>query len=414
MGARRGVGARKSSRVSAPPDAPIRVLQVIAGLDPAIGGPPVSAIQTSLALREQGLINEFAFVFDAPKPGVLQNVALLREAGIAVYGFPIGRLPGPLGPRWGFSPRLAWWLVRSARRYDVLHMHGAWTFTTFVGLLSARLSRRVAVLSTHESLTDFDRAKSSWLGRLVKRVLRRFYLSTFGVVVVSSALEQRDSGDPGGRRSVVIPHAVPRFAHAARVATHLRGPLAVGFLGRLHPKKNLDVVIESVARQDDNVTLRVAGDGPERDRLLRLARDLRVDERTTWVGFVQADDKAEFLHSIDVLVMPSAYECFGVAAVEALAAGVPVIVSPTVGVANVIRQHACGLVVDPDVESVADALTQLAHDPALLERLRQTATATVDAEFSSERHGQRLHNEYLRLLRRPLAHVTAPAVGEMP
>jgi glycosyltransferase involved in cell wall biosynthesis len=291
-------------------------------------------------------------------------------------------------------------------------MNGAWTFTTVVGLLSARLARRGCVLSTHESLTDFDRAKSPVLERLVKRVLRPFYLSTFGAVVMSSALEQRDSGDPDGRRSVVIPHTVRRVAGATRVTTRPPGrPLEVGFLGRLHPKKNLDVVIEALARLDDKVVLRVAGDGPERGRLLQLARDIRVDEQITWVGFVQAHEKTEFLRTIDVLVMPSAYECFGVSAIEALGAGVPVIVSPTTGVADVIRLHGCGFVVDPDVKSVTEALARVSRDRALLKSLGQKATATVEAEFSSERHGKRLHDEYLRLLRRPLAHVNARAVG---
>ncbi len=411
MGARRGGGGRKGSRVSAPPEMPICVLQMIAGLDPTLGGPSVTAIQTSLALRERGLANEFAFVSDVPNPGVLQNIALLREAEIAVRGFPMGWSPGRAGPRWGFSLSFAWWLVRNTRRFDILHMHGAWSFPTLFGLLCARLSRRVAVLSTHESLTDFDRAKSSWRGRLVKRALRRFYLSAFGIVVVSSELELRDSGDPVARRSVVIPHAVPRLAPADRAVARAPGPIVVGFLGRLHPKKNLDVLIESVARLDD-VRLRVGGDGPERERLLRYARDMGVDGRITWVGFVEAGEKPAFLHSIDVLAMPSAYECFGVSAVEALGAGVPVIVSPNVGVADFVRRHRCGLVVDPDVESVTSALSRLARDRTVLERWGAAAPAMVDSEFSRERHGGRLHEEYLRLLRRPASALPAPAAGE--
>ncbi len=395
-------------------DRPLRVLQVSAGLDPTIGGPPVATIQTVLALGEQGLVNELAYVFDVAKTGVVENVAPLRRAGIVMHGFPVTQALG-LGVRWGFSPRFAWWLVRNARRYDVLHMHGAWTFTTLVGLLSARIMRRIAVLSPHESLTDFDRAKSSLLARLVKRTLRRFYLTTFSAVVVASGCEQRDSGDPVGRRSVVIPHAVPLVAQPARVPTSpRRRPLVVGFLGRLHAKKNLDVVIESIARLDDKLSLWVAGDGPERDRLLRLARERRVDERIAWLGFVREHEKPAFLRGIDLLVMPSAYESFGVSAVEALAAGVPVIVSPAVGVADVVRRYGCGLVVDADAASVADALARLAREPALLERLRRTTTAAVEAEFSAESHGRRLRAEYLRLVGRPFPYIAIPRVGDVP
>jgi glycosyltransferase involved in cell wall biosynthesis len=282
-------------------------------------------------------------------------------------------------------------------------------------LLCARLTHRVVVLSTHESLTDFDRAESSLLGRLVKRALRGLYLWGFSTVVVSSSLEQRDSGDPAGRRSIVIPHAVRHLADAPRLSTRRRrAPVAIGFLGRLHPKKNLDIVIESLARLDGNVVLRVAGDGPERDRLLRFARDFQVDQRITWLGFVQTSEKAEFLRSIDVLAMPSAYECFGVAAIEAVGAGIPVIVSSTVGVAEFVDRHKCGLIVNPDVDSLADALTQLVLHPSVLDRLQGAGRAPARAEFSRERHGKRLHAEYLRLLRRPLARATAQPLGEVP
>ena len=111
MGAHRGTHARMRCRVSTPPEMSVRVLQVIAGLDPRAGGPPVSASQMALSLKAQGLNNELAFVFDVMDPNVLLNVSFWA-GGSVVHGFPMGRGVGRAGPRWGYSPRLAWWLGR--------------------------------------------------------------------------------------------------------------------------------------------------------------------------------------------------------------------------------------------------------------------------------------------------------------
>jgi glycosyltransferase involved in cell wall biosynthesis len=388
--------------VTAPLEPPIRVLQVIAGLDPVAGGPPASAVATALALRSRGVLNSLTY---AEVPGrermAAANADVLRAAGVEIHTFPITRVIGTLGLRWGVSPCLAVWLVRNARRFDVLHMHGAWAFTTAAGLAAARLRGRVAVLSTHASLTDFDRSKSGPLVRLVKRTLRRIYLVLFDLVVVSSRLEQRDSGDPLGLHSAIIPHAV---RGVERTATGVRAasPLRVGFLGRLHPTKNFARLIEATASVDRDVTLVVAGDGLSRyaEQLRRLAVDVGIADRVTWLGFIDADAKSDFFGSIDVLAMPSAYESLGVAGIEAMSAGVPLIVSPTVGVADVVERHGAGLVALPNREVLAAAMTKFADDRAFLERAGARARAAA-AEFSLDRHATRLHREYLRLLAGP-------------
>jgi glycosyltransferase involved in cell wall biosynthesis len=385
--------------VSTPAGSPIRVLQVIAGLDPVAGGPPASAVATSLALRGRGVSSSFVYSEVPTCEGVAYaNAELLQAAGVEIHRFPVTRVSGNSGVRWGVSPRLALWLLRNAGQFDVLHMHSAWTFTTAAGLVAAQLHRRVSVLSTHESLTNFDRNKSSLFVRLAKRILRRAYLSLFDLVVVSSQLEQRDSGDPLGRQSAIIPHAVRGIERTARAGGDAL-PLRVGFLGRLHPKKNLALLIEAIASIDSNVVLVVAGDGQRRyaEQLRSLALKVGIADRITWLGFIAADAKGDFLGSIDVLAMPSAYECFGVAAVEAMSAGVPVIVSPTVGVSEVVACHGAGVVALPDRDVLADTIAQFAGDRMLLQHAGSGARAAA-AEFSLELHGARLHREYVRLL----------------
>jgi glycosyltransferase involved in cell wall biosynthesis len=375
---------------------PIRVLQVIPGLDPVAGGPPASAIATSLALRERGLLNSFAYA-DGPGHGATANAELLAAEGIETYRFPISKNTGAPGVRWGISVHLAVWLLRNAHRFDVIHAHGAWTFTTLATLAAARFRRRVAVLSSHESLTDFDRKKSGPLHSRLKQLLRWFFVHSFDVVVVASALEQRDMRDHSARRSVVVPHAI--FGAPFKPRSSADGnELRVGFLGRLHPKKNLEVLIDAVASLPGHVSLHVAGDGPPayRDMLVSRARSRGVDARVRWLGFVGGAAKREFLESIDVLVMPSAFESFGVAAAEAIAAGVPVIVSSRTGIAALVERHGCGAVIEPDEWRLRRELERV----EFLRGDARRATGNARVELSPETHGARLRHVYEELISR--------------
>ena len=165
--------------------------------------------------------------------------------------------------------------------------------------------------------------------------------------------------DPGGLRSVVVPHAVINGSGAGTRSN--RHDFRVGFLGRLDPKKNLELVIDALALLSEPVTLQVAGDGPRayRESLVSRAQSRGVETRVRWHGFVEDATKRQFLASIDVLVMPSTFECFGVSAAEALAAGVPVVVSPHVGVADIVVEYRCGHVVSATAPEIARALREL-------------------------------------------------------
>jgi len=114
----------------------LSVLQIIAGLDPAAGGPQASAVATALALRQHGVASEFAFPVERGREDAIAEFAAILHANeISVHTFQEPRMFGSFGYRWGISSRLARWLLRRGSRFDVIHVHSSWTFTTVVGLL---------------------------------------------------------------------------------------------------------------------------------------------------------------------------------------------------------------------------------------------------------------------------------------
>ncbi|MBI3516409.1 MAG: glycosyltransferase family 4 protein, partial [Proteobacteria bacterium] len=136
-----------------------------------------------------------------------------------------------------------------------------------------------------------------------------------------------------------------------------------------------------------------AGDEAYRAEIDALIARHNVGDRVEWLGFIDEVAKPGFFQRIDALAMPSAFECFGLVAAEALGAGVPVIVSPTVGVADMIADADCGIIVPPRADALAACLRSLG-DGAQLARWRANARPTALRLFSFGAHGARLRDVY--------------------
>ena len=384
----------------------MKVLYLIGGLDPRHGGPPVAAVNSCIAAQRQGIETTLVYGFDpAHTEAIAPALDRLATEGVAAIGLPYAQVLRETAESWGVCPTLPRWLMANRCRFDIVHCHGAWQASAAAALLIVASTGQPCVLTPHESLTEFDIAQSPRpvLG-FVKRALQPTWLRGFDRVIVASSIEARDSEPPhiaGRVRFAVVPHAVSdeRTGIATPRAGSLRpGMLRVGFIGRLHPKKNVDLLLRALSTLPANVTLAVAGDGPERGWLQQLASRLGVAARIDWLGFIDEDAKRAFFAGIDILAMPSAYECFGVAAAEAMAAGVPVIVSADTGVADIVAQREAGEIVATSVESIGALLGALAASP---EKLPAWSSHGIDAArsfFSFAAHGAALKSCYERLL----------------
>jgi len=153
---------------------------------------------------------------------------------------------------------------------------------------------------------------------------------------------------------------VANFSHlrALPVKRRPQDRPVIGAMGRLHSIKGFDLLLEAVVElraAGQPFELRIAGEGPERGALEALARQLRLEDHVRFCGW--ADDPLTFLNGVDLFVVPSRQESFGLVVIEALAAGVPVIASATEGPEEVLRGGRFGaLVARENVAGLAQAL----------------------------------------------------------
>jgi glycosyltransferase involved in cell wall biosynthesis len=159
------------------------------------------------------------------------------------------------------------------------------------------------------------------------------------------------------------------------------------FLSRLDPKKGLDILIPALAKlaqRRDDFTLVLAGSGDEAytSQVQHLVTAYGLHNRTIFPGFVQGEEKWQLLREADVFVLPSYQENFGIAVVEALTAGLPVIISHRVNICREIVEAGAGLVTDLVPETLASTIDQLLSHPSLRQEMGQKGRQLASARFS--------------------------------
>lgn len=168
---------------------------------------------------------------------------------------------------------------------------------------------------------------------------------------------------------------------------HDDGPVVLGTVGRLAAEKDQSLLIEVAARLKNAgipFDLRIAGEGGLEDVLRAQARDLGVGNEVQLLGFV--DDIPTFLESVDIFVLSSRWEGFGLAIVEAGAAGKPVIAFNTTSTPEVIADGETGFLVQPgDLDAFTDRVLTLVEDRALRHRMGRAARKFVEERFLVER-----------------------------
>ncbi|MHB8341451.1 MAG: glycosyltransferase family 4 protein [Mycobacteriales bacterium] len=158
------------------------------------------------------------------------------------------------------------------------------------------------------------------------------------------------------------------------------------FAGRLEWEKGVHTLLEAMPRlrrRHPDLHLAIAGSGTQDDRLRELARRLRVSRSVRFLGHLPTEELAAVAAAADVACVPSLYEPFGLVALEAAAAGTPLVVSDTGGLREFVDHGRTGLRVPPeDPAALADAISALLRDQVLARRLVRAARAAVAADYS--------------------------------
>lgn len=368
------------------------ILCIAADLHPTVGGPATSIPHEVRGLARAGLRVTLVHTPSAHVAGETGDYLndLLCSSGARVV---------PLSPihiwvhrthRWGLLPPSSMVrLAREVRRHRVVHVQGVYGFVYLLAMLLARLMHRRVVLTPREQMTDFDIAKAGALKGAAKRFVANLACRFSHLVVFTSLLEKQHSSALPLPQTAVVWNIVPSGDRelGPRPAPSTR---VVGYLGRFDPKKNVGELVDAVLSLTGPWQLLLGG-GTSRD-LSTLGIDLRTSDqhRVRPLGFLPGSAREHFFDSIDCLVMPSAFECFGNVAAEAMVRGVPVLVSESSGVAEVIRAaEGGGLIVGTNSAELQQSLLEL-FVPETYTRHSARAYTSARSVLTEEHHTARL------------------------
>jgi glycosyltransferase involved in cell wall biosynthesis len=271
-------------------------------------------------------------------------------------------------------------LYRLFRRLQPDVVHVQYLAPGLVPVFAARLARVPVVLATvHIAGSIAYGTKAKALLRLDAHLSTRF-------ICVSRGVERFWFGDSElldplagsiRRKHLTVYNSIDAAAIADAVDAidkprekqilGIAGRLVIGIVGRIASQKGHTVLLDAmteVTREFPDVVLMVVGAGPELPALAERARALDLVPNILWMGAQPQHRVFELFGVMDVFVMPSLYEGFGLAAAEAMAAGVPVVVSAVAGLSEVVEDRASGYLVPArNSSALASAVIALLRDP---------------------------------------------------
>ena len=384
----------------------MRVLHIISSVNPEGGGPIEGIKQIAKALKvETGATYiEVASMDDPGAPWV-------RDFPLKVHAFgPVSTLSRKLN--YYYAPRLVPWLRAHAHEYDAVIVDGLWAYHGFATWRALRKSTTPYFVFTHGMLDPWFKhtyplkhlkkwlywpwadyrllrdAKAVFFTCEEERILARqsFWLYRCNEEVVGYGTSA-PPGDAALQRATFL-NDYPGL-HDKRL---------LFFISRIHPKKGCDLLVEAfsrVAKEDHSLHLVMAG--PDQIgwqvELEAKAKLLGIAERITWTGMLSGDKKWGAYRAAEVFVLPSHQENFGIVVAEALACGLPALISKRVNIWREVEAEGAGIVANDDLNGTIGMLEEwLSMKPQDQQKMKQSTLACFAKHFEISVAVKRLYS----------------------
>jgi glycosyltransferase involved in cell wall biosynthesis len=321
------------------------------------------------------------------------------------------------------EPHLQNYLSSSIKVFD-LSNNGRFSFFCLFKLMRIIIKEHVSIIHLHDP-------QSGLIARFASLFLRRRFIITtrhnpelkgnypliyrvenlclkysHRIIAISNAVKEHVCTQYNVPNDIVVvihngidlKSFVPTATNKLTNSTGIR----IGSVGRLHPQKGHDILIKAfnaIIPYFPNAKLLIAGTGGEEYFLRSLTASLGIEQHVSFLGMINRIQLIDFLNSIDIFVLASRYEGFGIAIVEAMAMEKPVIASATGGIVEIIHNNINGLLFEPEnVNLLAEQMRLLIGNPILREQLGKQARQNAVENFSIESYTEHVCQVYRSLI----------------
>ena len=376
----------------------LKVLHIIPSVATVRGGPSQAVIEMVSALRSQGVDAEIATTNDNGKD--LLDVPLYELTDqLSEYGaVPIRFFPR-VSPNihtvreFAFSRSLTTWLWQHITEYDLVHVHAIFSYASTIAMAIARIKKVPYINRPLGQLCTWSLQQSKVRKKIYLKLIERSNLLHSQALHFTAQQELEEFNLLKlNIPSFVLPHGVQipelisdaqeRVRKLLQIPDHF--PILL-FMSRIHPKKGLEYLIAALGKlKEYNFALVIAGSG-EPDYVSQI-QDLLVthgiSDRTHLVGFVEGEIKNLYLQSADLFALTSHSENFGIAAIEALASGTPVLITDGVAIAPMVKEQAIGYVTKLEIDAIVTTLKSFLQNSNQNLLIRQKSQQVIAENYS--------------------------------
>ncbi len=297
-----------------------------------------------------------------------------------------------------FSPQLTLSLYQNLKKYDLVHITAVWNYSTAIGSFLCRKFKMPYVISPRGTLYEYVVKKKSYLIKKVYyRLISKRDLEEANYIHFTTEDEFEKTVEflrINNENCCVIPNGIdldeyknlPPKGEFKKKYSLLKDKDFILFLGRVNWKKGLDLLIRAfkdLTVEYENLHLVIVGhkEEPYTSRIKDMIKKYNLEKKILFTGILTGRDKLSAFVDAKVFVLPSYSENFGMSVIEAMACGIPVVISNKVGIWKEAKKYRAGVIVENCVEKIYEGIRNILEDETLAFNLSMNAKSMVEEYY---------------------------------
>lgn len=282
---------------------------------------------------------------------------------------------------YNFSLNYLFQTIKEVKKFDIIYIPAIWNFPVLIGSIASILFKKPFIISPRGSLYEETfKIKSKNKKILYYYLFAKHYIAKATAIHFTAEPEKEGffSYFKLNNRSFIIPNGIdlsefknlPCKGSFVNKYHMLKGKKYILFLGRITPKKGIDILVEAfknLSQEYEELCLVIAGPNNEEyeEKIRLMIKELKIIEKVLFVGILKGEEKISAFVDSEIFVLSSYSENFGMAVIEAMACGVPVVISNKVGIYKEIEENKAGVIVDITPKSIYNGIRLLLSDENL-------------------------------------------------
>jgi len=381
----------------------MKVLHVVANFSPEWGGPTRSVHGLTEALAKKDIQIS---IFGPKKRDNDKNILYPKETIVKLFPKDF------LYRLWtGHSFSLKKALKAEIEKFDLVHIHEIWHHPHFAGYKAAKYLKKPFIISIRGELEPWclnhkALKKKIYSILIQKKILREatalHALTKEEVKNISKFVNNKNIFNIPNGLNLEEFNNLPPQKDIENLYPDLKGKKVILFFGRIHPKKGLDILAKSFstfAKDRENVRLVIAGpdENGYKSKIKSILKNEDILNKVIFTGMLSGNTKLAVLNRANIFVLPSYSEGFSMAVLEAMACGLPVIITGKCNFPEVEKNKA-GIIINGDVNPLAKALDNLLNNPYLCKEMGENGRKLVREKFTWDKIANQMINLYEKII----------------